>query len=124
MRRWGVSAIGVLFALQGCANLAPLPALPEPEPGPVARLSIVGAGGKPVSESTQRRVERDLAAPDATALRRHLAVMEQVSESPLIAGNSVRLLVDGPAAYAAMFAAIEAARHRVAIEMFIFDEAE
>jgi cardiolipin synthase len=56
-------------------------------------------------------------------LGRHLAAMQAISKTPLIAGNRVQLLVDGPRAYQAMFAAIAAAQNHVNIEMFIFDEA-
>jgi cardiolipin synthase A/B len=124
MRSGGIWAIGLLIALQGCANLAPLPSLPVP-PANDAPLAVVGAGGKAVAPPTQRRIERAVAAQDPEgALRQHLAVMESISEAPLIAGNRVRLLVDGPAAYAAMFAAMDAARAHIDIEMFIFDEAQ
>jgi cardiolipin synthase A/B len=124
MRSGGIWAIGLLVALQGCANLAPLPSLPDP-PANDAPLAVVGAGGKAVAPRTQRRIERAVAAQDPEGgLRQHLAVMESISEAPLIAGNRVRLLVDGPAAYAAMFAAMDAAREHIDIEMFIFDEAQ
>jgi cardiolipin synthase len=123
MRQRGIWAVSVLLALQGCANLAALPPLPEP-PGVTEPLTVVGAGGEPVAPRVQRRIERELASEDVDgALRRHLALMESLSDTPLIAGNRVRLLVDGPAAYAAMFAAIDAARESVDVEMFIFDEA-
>lgn len=114
--------MAMLALAGGCANLAPLPELP---PAPAAApVTVVGAGGKPLPAATQRRVDRALLAADEDgALRAHLAAMEAISEEPLIAGNAVRLLVDGPATYAAMFAAIEAAREQVAIEMYIFDEA-
>jgi cardiolipin synthase len=123
MRHRGIWAVGLLLALQACANLAPLPALPE-SPPESARLTVVGAGGEPVTPRARRRIERELAIQDVDGvLRHHLGVMEAVSDTPLIAGNRVRLLVDGPAAYAAMFGAIQAAREEIAIEMFIFDEA-
>lgn len=57
-------------------------------------------------------------------LHRHLVVMESVSGNPLVKGNRVRLLVDGPATYAAMFNAIENARHHVNMETFIFEADE
>jgi len=117
-RGWGV--IGLLMTLQGCANLAPLPPLPPP---PDASLSVVGPKGKPLPDGSRERIERAIEAQDDGSLRRHLATMEAVSGSPLITGNRVRLLVDGPAAYGAMFDAIAAARSEVLIEMFIFEEA-
>ncbi|MET0292038.1 MAG: phospholipase D-like domain-containing protein [Steroidobacteraceae bacterium] len=117
--RW---AALVVLTLSGCANLAPLP---EPPPAaPDGPLTVVGRGGRAVSPEVQRRIERALEGlGDDGALRNHLAVMESISDSPLIIGNRVRLLVDGPAAYARMFDTISAARDHVDIEMFIFDEA-
>ncbi len=47
--------------------------------------------------------------------------MESVSGSPLIKGNKVSLLVDGPATYAAMFKAVENAKDHINIETFIFE---
>ncbi len=120
MRRSVPILTGLLIALQGCANLAPLPELPPPSAAP---LSVIGAQGTPLPPDTQRRVERAIAAQDDGAVRRHLASMQAVSGTPLITGNRVRLLVDGPSAYAAMFAAIAAARAEIVIEMFIFEEA-
>ncbi len=54
-------------------------------------------------------------------LERETAVMEAVSGTPLIKGNKVSLLVDGPATYAAMFKAVENAKDHINIETFIFE---
>lgn len=40
---------------------------------------------------------------------KHLALESEIVGSPLVTGNKVELLIDGPAAYDAMFAAIEGA---------------
>jgi len=61
---------------------------------------------------------------DDNLLAQHLVAMELANSAPLITGNSVQLLVDGPRTYAAMFSAIGAARESVNIEMFIFGEAQ
>ncbi|WP_246166919.1 cardiolipin synthase [Oryzomonas japonica] len=57
-------------------------------------------------------------------LERQVAVNEEVSGSHLIKGNRVRLLVDGPATFAAMFKAIGSARHTVNMETFMFEDDE
>ena len=49
--------------------------------------------------------------------------MQDIGAPPLITGNQVQLLVDGPSTYEAMFAAIDKARHYVLVESFIFEEA-
>ncbi|MCL5024053.1 MAG: phospholipase D-like domain-containing protein [Nitrospirae bacterium] len=64
------------------------------------------------------------ADPGDEILRRHISVMEAVSGSPLIAGNRVTLLVDGPATYAAMFKAIGDARDHINLEAYIFEDDE
>lgn len=111
----------MVLGMAGCANLAPLPPLP---PASDAPLAVVGPGGAPVPAADRARVEAAVAAQDTDgSLRRHLAVVQQVSGTALLAGNRVRLLVDGPAAYGAMFESIGAARAAVDIEMFIFEEA-
>lgn len=55
---------------------------------------------------------------------RHLAVEQTLSDSPLVAGNRVRLLQDGPDTYRAMFAAIRAARDHINLETYILDDDE
>ncbi len=50
-----------------------------------------------------------------------LRLGERVTRRPLYEGNSVEPLVDGDAAYPAMLAAIEAARHSVTLVSYIFD---
>jgi len=69
-------------------------------------------------------LERQDKPEEETLLDRHLANMQRISPAPLVAGNSARLLVDGPASYDAMFGAISAARDHVNIETFIFEADE
>jgi cardiolipin synthase len=51
-------------------------------------------------------------------------VEEAITDSPLTVGNEVQLLQDGPATYASMFAAIEAARDHINMETYILDDDE
>jgi cardiolipin synthase len=51
-----------------------------------------------------------------------LALEQEVSGSPLTTGNAAVLLQDGPATYAAMFAAIEGARDHINLETFILED--
>ncbi len=53
-----------------------------------------------------------------------VTLMETVSGRPLTAGNKISLLVDGPATYAAMLQAMEAARDHINFETFIFADDE
>lgn len=77
-----------------------------------------------VSRAERVRVSRALAATgDTNLLDYHLAAMQDIGAPPLITGNQVQLLIDGPSTYSAMFAAIDKAQHYVLVESFIFEEA-
>jgi cardiolipin synthase len=122
MSRYAV--VPFLLLLSACASFRPLPAPPvageEPE---LATLSVIGPGGQLDRAARERITQRLSRFGDDNLLERHLATMQAVSDAPLITGNRVKLLVDGPRAYAAMFAAIASARQHINIEMYIFDEA-
>ncbi len=61
------------------------------------------------------------ASPDLKAL----AVLEEAATGvPLIAGNKVTLLFDGPATMREMMAAASAAKHTINLETYIFDQDE
>ena len=53
---------------------------------------------------------------------RHLAREETINSSQLFTGNGVRLLQDGPSTYAAMLAAINAAKDHINMETYILDD--
>jgi cardiolipin synthase len=77
-----------------------------------------------VGRAERLRVTRKLSTTgDTTLLDFHLAAMQDIGAPPLITGNQVRLLVDGPSTYDAMFTAIDKARRYVLVESFIFEEA-
>jgi cardiolipin synthase len=77
-----------------------------------------------VSRATRLRVSRQLArAGDTPLLDYHLAAMQEIGAPPLLTGNGVQLLIDGPRTYQAMFGAIEKARRYIFVESFIFEEA-
>ena len=57
-------------------------------------------------------------------LQRQFALQQALSESPLTAGNQVRLLRDGQEAFAAMFDAMRQARDHINLEYFIFEDVQ
>ena len=62
---------------------------------------------------------------DSALLEKHLAYEQAVnSSSPLVLGNKLTLLQNGPETYAAMFAAIRAARDSINLETYIFSDDE
>ena len=88
-----------------------------------SEIEIMGARG-PLSQKQSKAVLSRLAAqaPDAGALERHLAVEQAVAESPLFAGNEVRILRDGEQTFPAMFAAIHGAKRYLYLEYYIFED--
>ncbi|PKO31834.1 MAG: cardiolipin synthase B [Betaproteobacteria bacterium HGW-Betaproteobacteria-7] len=61
---------------------------------------------------------------DIDILDKQIALEQAVVGSPLVLGNKVVLLHDGPATYGAMFAAIAAARDHINLETYIFEDDE
>ena len=58
---------------------------------------------------------------DGRPVRRHARVLMRALRHRLVAGNRVDLLLDGPATYAAMFEAIDAAREHINLESYIVE---
>ena len=86
-------------------------------------LDIEGPNGT-LSTAQRVRLTRELADTGDTALLDyHLAAMSDIGAPPLLTGNQVELLIDGPRTYAAIFSAIGQARDYVLVESFIFEEA-
>ncbi len=86
---------------------------------------IVGPHGQlspTISKAVMERLKRQEGPTDI--LERQVALIESVSGSPLVAGNKVTLLIDGPATYAAMFKAIQDAKDHINLETYIFKDDE
>jgi cardiolipin synthase A/B len=117
------AAIFMVSSLYGCATFPEVEATREkmkPE-----SVSMAGARG-PLSRQESAAVLRELKGRRGTPdiLERHIALEEAVVGRPLVTGNRVRLLEDGPATYAAMTAAIRAARDHINLETYIFEDDE
>jgi cardiolipin synthase A/B len=116
-----------LFAtvLLGASSCAKLPD-EVPEKGASKPVEFEAAGGS-VADARGERMLRDLigTADVPENLRAHLLYEQAVNPaSPLVLGNRVTLLQNGPATHAAMFAAIRSATEHVNLETYIFDEGE
>ncbi|MDA8260266.1 MAG: cardiolipin synthase [Betaproteobacteria bacterium] len=62
-------------------------------------------------------------AGDSDILQKHLAMEQAINaDSPLVLGNKLTLLQDGPATYQAMFAAMRAAKDHINLETYIFED--
>ncbi len=107
--------------LAGCATLPDLKGLRR---GSVQKQQQERLDTQFVSSQRQARqaIEKLERAGQGNLLRRHLAYIEAINGPPLIAGNEARVLIDGPATFKAMFAAIQRARDHVNLETYIFDD--
>jgi cardiolipin synthase len=113
-----------------CAALTACKALPEyrfARSLPLSRssqpLDLMSPNGV-VGRAERARVSRRLAATGETdLLDYHLGAMQDIGAPPLLTGNAVELLIDGPSTYHSMFSAIENARDYVFVESFIFEDA-
>ncbi len=86
---------------------------------------VIGPHGQ-LSPTISKRVMERLKAQEGPTdiLERQIALVESISGAPLVAGNKVTLLIDGPATYAAMFNAIQSAKDHINLETFIFEDDE
>lgn len=126
-------ALGTVMGLVACAApprppgvpMAPLPAASTPSVQRVAQqVTVAGARG-PLGPQRREQVLQNAAAQGkAELLQRQLAAMSALGDVDLYAGNEAKLLIDGPATFAAMFAAIAKARHQVLLESYIIEDAE
>jgi cardiolipin synthase len=120
---------GLLLALtlfdSGCAMLPNYAALNrEGDWGPPNPPRVEGARGRLSPEQSAAVMRQLESQSDSTLLQRHLAFMQAISDIPLVTGNEARLLVDGPATREAMFRAIDAAKHEILLETYIFEADE
>lgn len=115
----GVFAACVLLA--ACAAVPKVNDTPPPQPG----TAIIGAAGPLTPAQSKALLSRIAPEPgDAGILKRHMAIEQAVAETPLVAGNKTRLLVDGGETFPAMFDAIRSAKNTINLEYYIFDDIE
>jgi cardiolipin synthase len=81
----------------------------------------------PVSPKKSNAILQDLKSETGNIdiLQKHLAVEQSINpNNPLVLGNKLVLLQDGPATYKAMFAAIRSAEDNINLETYIFEDGE
>ena len=83
-----------------------------------ARGPLSAAQSKAILERLQSRGQ------ETNIFDRHLAREESIVDSPLVIGNKVMLLQDGPTAFQAMFNAIRNARDHIHMETYIIEDDE
>ena len=115
----------VIATMVGCASL-PNPNVNAEEDRLTGRVpQIAGSGGLlTTSQSKAILAKVDAQAGRTDILQHHVIYEEKMVGSPLSKGNKAILLRDGPSTYAAMFKAIENAKHHINLETYIFDDDE
>ncbi|MBV8625966.1 MAG: cardiolipin synthase [Herbaspirillum sp.] len=107
--------------LAGCGSLPTI----VPDMDTHSARSIQMKGGRGVLSDEQARATLDKLRQqnaDNTLLDRHVAIEGAITGAPLVTGNKVTLLIDGPATYASMTQAIQAARYHVNMETYIMED--
>lgn len=121
-------AVALISGLAACAQTPPAqrvqPAASAPSIQRVAsQVSVRGQGGQ-LPRAARETLLRQLGEQGGTTLvQRHLSAMSRFGSVELLAGNQAQLLVDGPATFGSMFAAIEQARSTILLESYIIDDA-
>jgi cardiolipin synthase A/B len=113
-----------LLSLSGCQLLSPSgDAVATNAPAAIEFKGIDGQVSAARSRGIVGRLDDQTAGSDL--LVHHLALEQAMnSTSPLVLGNRLTLLENGPDTYAAMFAAIRAATDHINLETYIFDDDE
>ena len=131
-RRWlrPAGGLALVLTLVACATLQPAlraetpPRTRQAETarGAAAAVTVQGQRGSLDAEARVRLLTRLGAQGNSSALQRHLVAMSRFGDVDLLADNDATLLIDGPATFAAMFAAIEQARHSVLLQSYIIED--
>jgi cardiolipin synthase A/B len=125
IRTLGLVAMSALYlvAVAACATLPDTDALIQRHAGQAARFENA-RGQLSAQRSADILAELKRKSGDIDILEKQIALEQAIVGSPLILGNKVTLLQDGPATYAAMFAAIRNARDHINLESYIIDDDE
>ena len=116
-----VMAVFFGFAAAGCANMPDTRFLTTRYARQSAEFkNALGPLSEKKSAAIIAKLKRD--AGDLDILDRQITLEQEIVGSPLVLGNKVVLLQDGPATYAAMMTAIRGAKLHINVESYIFDD--
>jgi len=117
-------ALLAFCALAGCATVPGVsPAVGHPA---VAQAPKIDSRAGPLSSAEISRIIAavTLAPGENALLRHHLAIEQAVIGGPLVDGETTELLKNGSPTFHAMFAAIGAAKQRIDLEYYTFQDVE
>lgn len=112
--------LSCVLLLSGCASLPNIrTVLHRPATTRGSTPAIIDAHKRLTARQSRAVIEKLKRRNLPTGImERHLAVEEAISGNPLVTGNNVTLLIDGPATYASMSEAIQNARDHINVETF------
>lgn len=109
--------------LLGCTSIPTM--VPDMARSPSHQVQLDGANGPLTAQQSKAILARlKKNGDDTNIFDKHLALEAEIVGSPLVVGNKVELLVDGPTTYSAMFASIESAKDHINMETFIIEDDE
>lgn len=119
------SLLLLLSSMAACATLPEVNYLHDRALVPSLAPTIVTVRGELQDQKKQALLDRMASRVGPTSiLEKHIAAEEEISGRPLVAGNKITLLHDGPATMRAMMAAIREARDHVNLETYIIEADE
>ena len=118
-----VAAACCVVVIAGCASLPDTQFLGARYEAQAAKFESARGALSP-QRSAAIIAELKRKSGDLDILDKQVALEQEISGSPLVVGNKVVLLQDGPATYAAMFAAIAAAKDHINVESYIVEDGE
>jgi cardiolipin synthase A/B len=118
--------LSIALSLGGACGCSSLPTIDPSSGARTAGVAHLDGARGPLSAQQSKAVLARLASrgEDTGIFERHLALEGEIAGSPLVVGNRISLLKDGPATYAAMFVAIAAARDHIHMETYIIEDDE
>jgi cardiolipin synthase len=112
-----------LAMLAGCGSIPTM--VPDMAMQPSRPVQLEGAHGPLTAQQSKAILARlKKNGDDTNIFDKHLALEAEIVGSPLVAGNKVELLVDGPTTYDAMLAAIGNAKDHINMETFTIEDDE
>ena len=112
-----------LALLAGCSSIPVM--VPDMAMQPSHPVQLDGAHGPLTAQQSKAILARLKSnGAETNIFDRHLALEAEIVGSPLVVGNKVDLLVDGPTTYNSMFAAIKNAKDHINLETYIIEDDE
>lgn len=117
--------LSLLGLLHGCAALPDVSYLRDGQLVPRNPPRVVSAQGELDKQKSQALLNKMTAQVGATdIIARHIKAEEAINGKPLIGGNKVTLLADGPETMRAMMSAMREARDHIHLETYILEDDE